>query len=95
VTVTPEQVKAARLLLGWSRSDLAGQVGVSETTVAVFEKGKRRPSPFKLSAVRAAFEASGVEFIAENGCGPGVKLRKGNPATGSLPDEELNASSDD
>ena len=28
------------------------------------------------SAVRHAFEAAGVEFIDENGGGPGVRLRK-------------------
>jgi hypothetical protein len=30
------------------------------------------------SAVRRAFEAAGVEFIDENGGGPGVRLRKGH-----------------
>jgi hypothetical protein len=27
-------------------------------------------------AIRGALEAAGVEFIAENGGGPGVRLRK-------------------
>jgi hypothetical protein len=31
-----------------------------------------------LEAVRRAFEAGGVEFIAENGGGAGVRLRKGD-----------------
>jgi hypothetical protein len=30
-------------------------------------------------AVRRAFETAGVEFIAENGGGPGVRLRKPEP----------------
>jgi hypothetical protein len=29
-----------------------------------------------LAAIRAALEAAGVEFIEENGGGPGVRLRK-------------------
>jgi hypothetical protein len=29
-----------------------------------------------VAAVRSALEAAGVEFIAENGGGPGVRLRK-------------------
>lgn len=29
-----------------------------------------------LAAIRAALEAAGVEFIAENGGGAGVRLRK-------------------
>jgi hypothetical protein len=28
-----------------------------------------------IAAIRAALEAAGVEFIAENGGGPGVRLR--------------------
>jgi hypothetical protein len=30
-----------------------------------------------VAAIRAALEAAGVEFIPENGGGPGVRLRKG------------------
>lgn len=30
-----------------------------------------------VAAIRSALEAAGVEFIAENGGGPGVRLRKG------------------
>jgi hypothetical protein len=30
-----------------------------------------------LAAIRATLEAAGVVFIAENGCGAGVRLRKG------------------
>jgi hypothetical protein len=29
-----------------------------------------------MAAIRAALEAAGVEFITENGGGPGVRLRK-------------------
>ncbi|WP_461655133.1 hypothetical protein [Methylorubrum aminovorans] len=31
-------------------------------------------------AIRRALEAAGLEFIAENGGGPGVRLRKPLPA---------------
>ena len=30
-----------------------------------------------IAAIRAVLEAAGVEFIPENGGGPGVRLRKG------------------
>ena len=33
-----------------------------------------------VEAVRRALEAAGVEFIAENGGGPGVRLKKERPA---------------
>ncbi|WP_374309840.1 hypothetical protein [Methylocella sp.] len=35
--------------------------------------------PNNVSAVRSALEAAGVEFIAENGGGQGVRLRKDAP----------------
>ena len=40
MTVTPEQCKAGRELLGWSRIRLAFRVGVSEKTVLTFESGE-------------------------------------------------------
>jgi hypothetical protein len=40
------------------------------------ERGLRQPYPRTLAALRAALESAGVEFIAENGGGPGVRLRK-------------------
>jgi hypothetical protein len=33
-------------------------------------------------AIRRALEVAGVEFIDENGGGPGVRLRKGHPKSG-------------
>jgi len=35
------------------------------------------PYPRTIAAIRAALESAGVEFIAENGGGAGVRLRKG------------------
>jgi transcriptional regulator with XRE-family HTH domain len=61
---------------GWSRSVLAGYVGVSDTTVWAFESGKRRSSALNLDLVRAAFESAGVIFVEENGERPGVRLSK-------------------
>ena len=65
--LTPEQAKAARQLLGWSLSDLAGHIGVSTTTVWVFESGKPRPSVLNLDLVRIALESAGVIFVEDNG----------------------------
>ncbi len=42
-----------------------------------FEKGRRVPSANNVAAIRSALEQAGVEFIAENGGGAGVRLRKG------------------
>ena len=76
--VTTRQVKAARALLGWSQADLAERSGVSEPTVARLESvdgelGGREGTTHK---IRAAIESAGIQFIDENGGGPGVRLRK-------------------
>ena len=69
-------MKAARALLAWSQGDLAAASGVSEPTIARLESedgpvGGRADTGEKLVA---AMEKAGVEFIAENGGGAGVRL---------------------
>jgi DNA-binding XRE family transcriptional regulator len=85
--LTPEQVKAARELLGWTVLKLAMRVGVSEKTIVAFEAGDRwsphlYPAPHLYpDLVRARLESAGVIFVEENGEGPGVRLRKGTSHT--------------
>jgi transcriptional regulator with XRE-family HTH domain len=74
--MTPEQCRAARALLDWSQELLAGQSGVAKRTVQYFESGTREPIAANNAALRAALEKAGVDFIAENGGGPGVRLKK-------------------
>lgn len=73
--MTPAQSRAARGLLDWSQTELAGKANLSESTVRDFEKGRRVPSPNNLSALQRALEAAGVEFT--NGGRPGVRLKAG------------------
>ena len=74
--ITPAQCRAARGLLDWSQQDLASQAGVGIVTVRQLEAGVNEPRRSTLEVVRQAFERAGVEFIDENGGGPGVRLRK-------------------
>ncbi|WP_424135136.1 helix-turn-helix domain-containing protein [Roseomonas chloroacetimidivorans] len=74
--MTPDLCRQARELLGWSRTDLAIQAHVSSGTVKNLEEARFRPTLTTCSAIRAAFEAAGVEFIPENGGGAGVRVRK-------------------
>jgi predicted transcriptional regulator len=74
--VTPAQCRAARGLLDWSQQDLASQAGVGIVTVRQLEAGVNDPRRSTLEVVRQAFERAGVEFIDENGGGPGLRLRK-------------------
>lgn len=59
-----------------SQHELADAARVGLSTVRDFEKGRRTPLAVNLAAIRTALEAAGVEFIPENGGGPGVRLRK-------------------
>lgn len=76
--VSIRQVKAARALLGWSQTELARRSGVSEPTIKRLEaaEGHLGGRTQTTESIRTALEKAGVEFIAENGGGPGVRLRK-------------------
>lgn len=77
--MTPEQCRAARALLDWSRDVTAARAGVSLSTVADFEAGRRSPMRNNLKAMRAALEAAGVLFVdADDDGGPGVRLASGS-----------------
>jgi transcriptional regulator with XRE-family HTH domain len=66
----------ARAALNWSLQQLSEAAGVHRNTISNFETGRYAGEPATLEAIRAALEKAGVEFIAENGGGPGVRLRK-------------------
>ena len=74
--ITPEQCRAARGLLAWSQQELAQRARVGVVTVHQLEAGVSQPRRATLEVIRRAFEVAGVEFIDENGGGPGVRLRK-------------------
>jgi len=70
------QCKMARAALGWGVRELAEAAKVSPDTVARLERGEELRER-TVDALRVALEAAGVEFIEENGSGPGVRLKKG------------------
>jgi DNA-binding XRE family transcriptional regulator len=72
----PSQCRAARALVAMSQDRLAEASGVAKRTIASFEKEDRQPYERTISALREALESVGVEFIAENGGGAGVRLKK-------------------
>jgi len=74
--MTAGQLRAARGFVGWSQEELAEKSGVSRSTIADFETSTRTPYARTLDAIRRALECAGVEFIAGNGGGPGVRLRE-------------------
>jgi transcriptional regulator with XRE-family HTH domain len=84
--MSPAQSRAARGLINWSQETLAARASVSVTTLRNFERGATVPVTNNLAAIRAALEAAGVQFIEENGGGPGVRLRQ--PSTSHVADPQ-------
>ena len=75
--ITTGQLRAARGLIGWSQTEQARRAGLSLPTVKRVEIDLGiRVSDDARAKLRRALEMAGVEFIDENGGGPGVRLRK-------------------
>lgn len=70
------QIKAARALLNWSAAELAAQSGVGVATIRRYEMQDGIPDANTkvLSAIRATFEAAGIEFTGDPLKNPGVTL---------------------
>lgn len=74
--ITAAQCRAARALLDWSQQQLADAAQVGVVTVRQFESGGAEPRRSTLDVITRAIEGAGVIFVAENGEGAGVRLRK-------------------
>jgi hypothetical protein len=76
--LTSAQIRAARALIRWRAEDLARESAVG---IATIRRAELREDETSLTApndraIRVALQEAGVEFIDENGGGPGVRLRK-------------------
>jgi transcriptional regulator with XRE-family HTH domain len=76
----PVQCRMARAALGLGVRELAAAAKVSIDTVTRFERGDELKER-TIEALHRALEAAGVEFINENGGGPGVRLKKAKRET--------------
>ena len=77
-SLTSAQIRAARALLRWRAQDLAREsaVGVATIRRAELVDGTTSMTAANDASIRRVLENAGVEFIDENGGGPGVRLRK-------------------
>ena len=69
------QIKMARAAVGWGVRELAKKASVTANTVTRIENGADAKQS-TMDRLQHALEAAGVEFIDENGGGPGVRLAK-------------------
>jgi transcriptional regulator with XRE-family HTH domain len=73
--VTSAQVRMARAALNWTVRDLAEATGLHRNTITNIEIGLYAGDQKSLERIEAVLTKAGVEFIDENGSGPGVRLR--------------------
>ena len=66
----------ARAALKWTVRDLAEATGLHRNTITNIEVGRYAGDPISLETIEKILAGAGVEFIDENGGGPGVRLRK-------------------
>ncbi len=62
-TLTPAQCRMARAALQWSLDETAKAAGVSYRTIFRLENEQRDIQVDKLTAIRRAFEATGLRFL--------------------------------
>jgi DNA-binding XRE family transcriptional regulator len=74
-SITSGQCRAARALLDITQPELAQAAGLGLSTIVDFEKSRRDVSRASVHAMLKALEKGGIQFIAKNGGGPGVRLR--------------------
>ena len=78
--ISAKQIKAARIFLEWEQRDLAERSGLSLPTIQRMEKlGVERSSAGNAQKLQQALEAAGIEFIAENSGGAGVRIKAPEP----------------
>jgi transcriptional regulator with XRE-family HTH domain len=72
------QIRAARALLRWTAEELARRSLLSVATIrrAELTDGETSLTAANDLAVRRALEAAGIEFLDEDGGGPGLRLSK-------------------
>jgi predicted transcriptional regulator len=72
--ISIKQIKAARMLLGWSQADLGKAAGLGNVTVPRLEakEGDLGGRPATSEKIVAALEKAGVEFLDD---GQGVRLK--------------------
>lgn len=81
-TLSAQQCRAARGLLGWSQGDLLtatkgkNKAAISIKTLSDFEAGKTSPYASTLATIREALESAGVSFVEPNGMGAGVRMQE-------------------
>ncbi|MDR3449731.1 MAG: helix-turn-helix transcriptional regulator [Alphaproteobacteria bacterium] len=90
--ITAAQLRAARGLLDWTRSDLAKAANISPETIKNIEHGTFRPQENTADAIIKAFAAHDVEFTKDDGVRrhkDPIKIFSGTEGFGEMLDHVL------
>ncbi len=69
--ISSQQIRGARGMLGWSQTDLANLIDITQRALTDIETGKSRASFTTLEAIEKIFNEAGIEFIED-----GIRKRK-------------------
>ena len=74
--ISSSQIKAARVMLGWSAAELAKASKVGAATIRRYEMQKGVPSAnlSTIAAIKQRLEKEGIEFTGDPLVNPGVTL---------------------
>jgi transcriptional regulator with XRE-family HTH domain len=73
--ILPVQLKMARAALDLGVRDVSKLSGISANTISRYENGSDARGS-TLRKIQSVLEEAGIEFLDENGGGPGVRLRR-------------------
>jgi len=70
------QIKAGRVMLGWSAVELSERAGVSSATIKKYETQSGIPNANTriLTAIKSVLEQAGIQFSGDPLINPGVTL---------------------
>ncbi len=81
ITLTSEQIRAARMLLRWEQKDLSIRSGISLSRIKYLETqpGELPSHQSTIKAFRKAFEYAGIKFINGDFRGAALREDRGDP----------------
>jgi transcriptional regulator with XRE-family HTH domain len=65
MTPNVRQLKAARILLGWSQAELASKAKVGRNSLSRFESGMTDTKNSTIQALTSALQKGGIIFVSE------------------------------
>ena len=95
--ISPQQLRAARALLGLSDTEFAARAGISADALHAAETDGTSYDQAVSDQIKKTLEQMGVALIAdgEGGGGCGVRMKSPREAEDGIRPEDLNATNDD